>query len=216
VVPNGVDIERFSRPADGPTSAGLRAKYGLSPDDDVAVSVSRLVEKNGLKKLLEAMPKIDIGRPVRLLLIGEGPMKEELSAMAHRLGIQTRVHFLGDIPNREVHNYLALADVFVRPSLSEGLGNAFLEAMAAGVPIVGSLAGGIADFLKDGETGFAVQPSDAEDIAGKMKLALTDVELRTRVIKNARALVSEKYTWAVVARAMGGVYTEISSKGNIV
>jgi len=87
---------------------------------------------------------------------------------------------------------LALADVFVRPSLSEGLGNVFLEAMAAGLPIIGTPVGGILDFLKDGETGLFCRIKNPKSIAEKIKEILSDDRLREKLIQNGQKLAEEK------------------------
>jgi len=85
---------------------------------------------------------------LKLLIVGDGPQREELFNLADELGVKDKVEFAGTIPNQDIYKYLAASFVFVRPSLSEGLGTAFLEAMAAGLPIVGTPVGGIPDFLK--------------------------------------------------------------------
>ena len=88
----------------------------------------------------------------------------------------------------------------MRPSLSEGLGNSFIEAMAAGVPVIGTQVGGIPDFLRDKETGFFCEVRNPKSIAEKVKEILENNELRANVIKNAQELVTKNYDWDLVAR----------------
>jgi glycosyltransferase involved in cell wall biosynthesis len=90
------------------------------------------------------------------------------------------------------------ADVFVRPSLSEGLGNSFLEAMALGLPIIGTKVGGIPDFLKDGETGLFCQVNNPEDVARKIRMIKGDPILREKLIKNGQGLVKTFYSWETI------------------
>ena len=110
--------------------------------------------------------------------------------------------------------YLSAADVFARPSLSEGLGSAFLEAMAAGLPVIGTAVGGIPDFLKDPSThsgqatGLFCNVNDPWDLAEKIKTLLTDRELRTKLIDNGRKLVAEKYDWDIIAEKFEEIYTK--------
>jgi glycosyltransferase involved in cell wall biosynthesis len=94
---------------------------------------------------------------------------------------------------------LKISDVFVRPSLSEGLGNAFLEAMAASIPVIGTPVGGIPDFLKDEETGLFCEVGNPEDIAQKIEKLVFDDSLRKRIIENGLELVKEKYDWGFIA-----------------
>ena len=104
---------------------------------------------------------------------------------------------------------MALADVFVRPSLSEGLGNVFLEAMAAGLPIIGTPVGGILDFLKDGETGLFCRIKNPKSIAEKIKEILSDDRLREKLIQNGQKLAEEKYSWDIIARQMEKIFKKI-------
>ncbi len=94
------------------------------------------------------------------------------------------------------------SDVFCRPSLSEGLGNAFLEAMAAGLPVVATRVGGIPDFLTDGETGLFVQTGNPQDVAAKIQTILTDEKLTKRLVVRAMTRVKEHYSWERVAAQM--------------
>lgn len=227
IVPNGVDIEKFGirsghserseESQDNSTGSfgrlrqpqddkeGFIAKLGLKPNDKVIITVSRLVEKNGIEDLIEAVDKLSI----KLLIIGSGPLEKKLKEQVTRRNLQEKVLFLGSVPYDELPKYYSLADVFVRPSLSEGLGSAFLEAMAAGVPIIGTAIGGIPDFLKDGETGLFCQPKNPQSIAEKIKLLLTDEDLRKKLITNGRKLIEEEYTWNIIASKMEKIFNHL-------
>ncbi|MEK7176313.1 MAG: glycosyltransferase family 4 protein, partial [Patescibacteria group bacterium] len=113
--------------------------------------------------------------------------------------LQNKVVFVGFVPPEKLPEYLWASDIFVRPSLSEGLGNSFIEAMAAGLPIIGTPVGGIPDFLKDGETGLFCEPNNPQNIAEKVKLLLVDNSLRQKIIANGQKLVAEKYDWDLIA-----------------
>ena len=117
--------------------------------------------------------------------------------------------FLGQIEHNDLPQYLAMADVFCRPSLSEGLGNVFLEAMAAGVPIIGTPVGGIPDFLKDRETGLFCQVNNPQDLADKIKEILDNEELRRSLIKNGLSLVQEKYNWDNIVLKMEKIFLSL-------
>ena len=197
IVPNGVDLSKF-KPEDNHV------------DSKTIITVSRLVEKNGIINLIEAMA-IVVGEipDAKLMVIGSGFLDKDLKLKVKNLSLGDRVQFLGEIPNELLPKYLSMADVFVRPSLSEGLGTAFLEAMAAGLPVIGTPVGGIPDFLKDGETGLFCKVVDSKDLAEKIKILLTDKELKEKIIGNAKSLVAKKYDWNIVAGEFAEIYGRI-------
>ena len=209
VVPNGVDIKQFSISnfsAQGEISPlrggqfSLKKKLGIKENEKVIITVSRLVSKNAVGDLIESLQYLDF--PVKLLVIGIGPLEKKLRLQVTRYKLQDKVLFLGLIPPDEVPKYLAISDVFVRPSISEGFGNVFVEAMAAGVPIIGTPVGGIPDFLKEGETGLFCKPNNPKSIAEAVKNILKNKDLREKLIKNGKKLVEEKYTWEIIAQDM--------------
>lgn len=203
LIPNGVDIARFSEAS----AEQARKEFGISSSDPVILTVSRLVEKNGIDRLLSACAKLQ--RPYLLLIAGDGPLRKELHAFADKLGISKNVRWLGTLSYERVPLCYAVADVFVRPSRSEGLGSVFLEAMAAGVPIVAPLVGGITDLIRDGETGLACNAGDPRDIARKIAQILDDLDLATRISETAYGAVEHGYTWDLAAQRMNSVYASL-------
>ena len=113
---------------------------------------------------------------------------------------------MGEKNYSEIPRYLKTADLFVRSSRSEGLGNAFIEAMAAGLPIIGTPVGGIPDFLKDGETGLFCEVDNPKNLAEKIMLLLNNGELREKLIKNGLELVREKYDWNNIIKKFREIY----------
>ncbi|OGE76531.1 MAG: hypothetical protein A3C85_03850 [Candidatus Doudnabacteria bacterium RIFCSPHIGHO2_02_FULL_48_21] len=191
VVPNGVDFKKFQIPS-------FRLKDG---QEFIIVTASRLVPKNGVDILIRAVVKLQTTN-YKLQILGVGPEEVKLKALAKKLGVSQRVHFLGNILQDEIPQYLSEADIFVRPSRSEGLGTAFLEAMAAGVPIIGTPVGGIPDFLTEGETGLFSKTDDPADLADKITILAEKPELRRKLSQNGKQLVMEKYSWGLVAEKM--------------
>src|SRR3989344_8006628 len=139
VIPNGVDVEKFLNP---------KSKI-LNPDEVTLITTSRLVEKNGVGDIIEAMKFLP--ESMKLRIIGIGPLEKNLKAKVRDLKLENRIDFLGIVPNSEIPKHLHEADIFIRPSLSEGQGISFIEAMAAGLPVIATPVGGIPDFLKDAE-----------------------------------------------------------------
>ena len=156
LIPNGVDFELFSKDFSYGDMAGLEEKLGIKVDDKVIISSSRLVSKNGVDLLIDAFDILNSKFKVtnfKLLLIGEGSLLKNLKFKVSNLKLEDKVIFAGEVNNLDLPLYLKIADVFVRPSRSEGLGISFLEAMACGVPIIATKVGGIPDFLEDRKTG---------------------------------------------------------------
>lgn len=175
-------------------------------DLPIIFSASRLVYKNGIDILLESAAKLKDEFAFKIILAGDGPERDRLKGDVQRLGLDARVEFLGSIPYEQLPEHYARADIFVRPSRSEGLGSAFLEAMAAGLVTVGTSVGGIPDFLKDGKTGFLVKPNNAEDLARVLrKIFMMNANERRCIIEEARRCVQEKYTWSIIAKQMKNI-----------
>jgi glycosyltransferase involved in cell wall biosynthesis len=212
VIPNGCEDRLLDAPPVAASVAALRERHGLATAR-VIVSVSRLVLKNGIDRLLRAMPDVVAEVPEAiLLLVGDGPDRRALEEQARGAALGDRVRFVGEVPPAEVPPYLGLAEVFVRPSRSEGLGTAFLEAMACGLPIVGSRAGGIPDFLAEGRTGFFCDPEQPRTIADALLRLLRDPAAARRMGQAGRDLVRERYRWEVVAAEIGALYDRLLSE----
>ncbi len=197
IIPNGVDMTEIARPPRNP--------------DPTILTVSRLVPKNNVEGIIRALPLVRNSiTNIRLVIVGDGPLRSPLEALSTQLGVRDIVHFMSTVPHDQLPAIYAMANVFVRPSLSEGLGTAFLEAMAAQVPVVGSRVGGIADFLEHEQTGLVCDPHSPADIATQIIRILTDTTLRDGIVGRALLMVRERYDWNVVARQMDGVYKEIA------
>lgn len=206
VIPNGVDVARFVSAAISPSHEEkmyVRKQMGIGPENRVIISVSRLAKKNGLGDLIQSL--VLLPSHTHLVIAGSGRLEEGLKALTEKSGLRGRVHFVGDVAHSVLPHYFAIADVFCRPSLSEGLGTAFLEAMAAGVPVVATPVGGILDFLKDTETGLLCKVGDPQDIGAQIERVLIDSALRERLTLAARKLVVEHYNWDSIAQSMGAL-----------
>lgn len=138
----------ISRP---PAVEGRRADWGLAEDDVVLATVGRLVGRKAIDQLIEMMRELP--ERARLVIIGDGPIKPELEALSQRLDLGARVRFTGAIDEDDKFRLLRMADLFVSTSKHEGFGLVFLEAMAAGLPVICYDKGGQTDFLEDHVTG---------------------------------------------------------------
>jgi len=166
VIPYGIDPAPF-RIRNPQYRAGLRSRWGFTPDDFVVGAIARLAPQKGLDVLLEAFASAASRseRHLRLAVVGEGPLGPALSAQARALGRDGSVVWLGRQPPADVPSILAAFDLFALPSRYEGLGLVLLEALAAGIPIVASRVGPIPEIIRDGTTGMLVPPDDPEALA---------------------------------------------------
>ncbi len=200
VVPNGVDTEKFKYQIANSKNGEIRKNLGWSTEETVLVTASRLVEKNAVGDIIDAL--VFLPGSVKLLIAGTGILENSLKLQVERLKLSERVRFLGFITHDKLPEYLAASDIFVRPSRSEGMGNAFVEAMAAGLPVIATPVGGIPDFLRDGETGLFCEVGNPKSIAQKVEKLTKDKESRDYIVRNAEALVREHYDWAMIAARM--------------
>ncbi len=200
VIPNGVDYDLFSKPIESKTRQSLRNQKGYKDSDTVLVTTSRLTAKNAVEDIIEALNYLPDN--IKLLIVGQGEEEANLKSQISNLKLEDRVYFIGYLPHKEMVKYLQISDIFIRPSLSEGLGNSFLEAMAAGLPIIATPVGGIPDFLKDGETGLFCEVKNPRSIAQKVEKLIKDRESKEHIVRQARELVRNNYEWRAIAGKM--------------
>ncbi|MEW5907942.1 MAG: glycosyltransferase family 4 protein [Patescibacteria group bacterium] len=197
VIPNGVDIEKFKSQT-CPTAR--RVSDLKNKEEKILITTSRLVKKNAVDDVIKALQYLP--ENIKFWIIGDGEENSNLKSQISNLKLQNRVKFFGYLPHEEMIKYLHAADVFIRPSLSEGMGNSFIEAMAAGIPVIATPVGGIPDFLKDRETGLFCEVRNPKSIAEKVKIYLENEELRRKIIKNAQEMVNRNYDWDLIAKDM--------------
>jgi glycosyltransferase involved in cell wall biosynthesis len=161
IVPNAVNTKHFSKEYSEDELNMIKIKLNKKENDIFLITTSRLVHKNAVDDVIRALPMLPLR--VHFIILGIGPEESKLKKLAEEIGVSSRVQFLGLIDHQEMPKYLRVSDIFIRPSRSEGMGNSFVEAMAAGLPVIATQDGGIADFLFDAKknpekpsTGFAV------------------------------------------------------------
>lgn len=212
VVPNGVTMPPIRGSAEGGSSLFMGEER--TKGKKIIITTSRLVKKNGIDVLLRALKELRIintSLAIQLYILGAGELENTLKELSGNLGIDASVKFFGHVAPEKIHEYLAQADIFVRPSRSEGLGSSFLEAMACGVPIIGTRVGGIPDFLEDGETGLFCKVDDPGDLAEKIQHLFNDQTLYRKLSENGMKLVREKYQWETLAYQLSGIFYKLFS-----
>lgn len=207
VIPNGADMARFARPYSEKELNELKDKLGKKSEDKFLITTSRLVKKNAIDDVIRSLKYLP--ENVKFIVLGAGPDLKTLQNLAKREGVADRVNFAGLTEHKDIPKFLKISDIFIRPSISEGMGNSFIEAMAAGLPVIATQEGGIADFLFDRErnpdkepTGWAVDPRDSRGIAEAVKKITDNPEQTARTVANAKKLVFEKYDWDLIAKDM--------------
>ncbi len=161
------------------------------------ITTSSLISRNGLDTLIKACGLLDLN--YELTIAGDSPLRNDLENLTLKLGIIHRVKFLGRVPSDLVPSLLAASHLFVRPSRFEGFGNSFIEAMAAGIPVIGTSVGGIIDFLFDNQTGFVVPVDDPKALAEKIIYVVNNPKEVKKITQAAKKLVEENYDWDIIA-----------------
>lgn len=224
VVYNGVDTEVFSPPWDRPGQRQeLRQHYRLA-DAPTVLFVGKLRESKGVRLLVEAMEQVWPRLPQAVLVLaggtefGRGRTDRETPFLRElRRQVETargRVVFTGFIPPPRIPEAYLLGDVFVGPSqIEEGLGLVFLEASAAGLPIIATRRGGIPEIVHEDLNGLLLQRhDDPRELAGRIIHLLEDRDLRLRLGRQGRAWVRENFSWEKIAQRQEEVYDEVSSE----
>ncbi len=188
VVYNGIDLKVFDQRVQKADRAALRQAFKISEDDRVIGNVSRLIPDKGQEFLIRAMPVICQAFPVvKLLIVGDGPLRAGLEHLACSLGVAERIIFAGK--RRDVPELLSIMDFFVFPTFHEAFGICVLEAMAAGIPIIATDDAAIPEIITHGENGWLVSPGSSEQIGEALKRLLSNAELSRRLAANARERV---------------------------
>ncbi|MDZ7596217.1 MAG: glycosyltransferase [Thiobacillus sp.] len=187
VVGNGIDTERFQPVA----RAAARARFGLPDSAKVLISVGALVERKGMHRVIEVLPALLKHHPdLHYLIVGgaspEGDNRTELTAQVARLGLASRVHFLGALPPDELKWPLSAADVFVLATRNEGWANVFLEAMACGLPVISTDVGGNAEVVCRDELGSIVPFGDSAALQQALDASLNKDWDRSAILDYAR------------------------------
>lgn len=203
VIHNGIDPDRFMSERRCAVIEGDRGDRSV-----VLGTVARLAPQKGLATLLRAFALLEEqlagAFDLRLVLVGDGPLLSELKTLARQLGIDRRVIFTG--MRRDIPELLHSFDIFVLPSLTEGLPLTVLEAMAAGLPVVASRVGGIPEAVLDGQTGFLVPPGHEAALAGKLGHLVQQPEWRCRMGAAGRQRVLAEFTARSMVRKTERLY----------
>ena len=208
----GVDNTVF-RPGVG--GQRIRGKLGIGADVPVVVCVSRIVPRKGQDTLIEAWPRVlaEMGqaKPV-LLIVGGGNYARKLRRLAHRLKVSDSVIFAGSVPWEDLAAYYDAGNVFAMPCRTrqggldvEGLGIVYLEASAAGLPVIGGDSGGAPDAILPGETGYVVKGGDEAELAERLVQLLSDPDAAATMGDKGLAWIDREWRWDLVSRRLAEI-----------
>jgi phosphatidylinositol alpha-1,6-mannosyltransferase len=215
VVYPGVDARRFRPGLHG--AADLRARL-LAGADILALTVGRLQRRKGHDLVLEALAGIDRRElSIRYVIVGDGEERERLEAMVERLQIPGSVRFAGAVPVDELPMYYAAADIFVHPNRVEGadvegFGIVFLEAGAAGLPVIAGDSGGVPEAVADGETGLLVSGTSVDQLRDTLTRLARSPDLRRTLGAAGRARAERQFSWEQAASRVTAIHHAIADR----
>ncbi len=195
-----------------PFSAAVGSSVGTITDGKKIVFVGRLVERKGVKYLIEAMAQAKEKIPHKLVIIGDGPERANLEQQVHALHLEDSVMFTGRVSDEELRDHYQTCSFFVLPAVYdakgdiEGLGVVLIEAMSYSKPAIASNAGGITDVVTDEDNGFLVPPGDVPALAKAIEKLATDNTMRERMGMRAKQVVDEKFSWNRITNQLISLY----------
>jgi len=209
VVPLGLDLERFRRAR--PASPALRPSLGLTGDMPLLGIVGRLVPIKDHATLFQALARLhDEGPAVHLVVIGDGEERARLEELAGRLGLGSRIHFLGW--RVDLETILKELDVVICASRNEGTPVALIEAMAAGIPVLSTDVGGVADLVTHEETGWLVPSGDPDAMASAIRRLLSDRILGARLAAAGQVAALDRHDVARLISRVEALYADVLAK----
>jgi glycosyltransferase involved in cell wall biosynthesis len=208
VIHNGVDLEKFT-PTGGHDSQPKKGPFGLSNGPVIGI-IARLSDVKGHSYLIEAMKSVlDKVPQAQLFIVGEGKMKKELMDLTRRLGIEKNVVFYAQACDTK--EALSAMDLFVLPSLKEGLGLALMEAMAQGLAVIGSDVGGIKTLVQNRHNGLLVPPADINALSGAIIELLADADKRQALGRQANNFIRQNFSQEKMVAQTERVYLKCLS-----
>lgn len=207
VVYSGMDTSAFANAVREPE---LRRELGIPEHARVIATLARLFPMKGYEYVVPAAAEIIRDYPdTHLLLIGDGPMRDELDARISSMGMTEHFHFAGLVPPSQVHRYLAQADLLWHLSLREGLPRSVVQALATGIPAIGFRLDGTPEVVLDGQTGYCTAPENVGEVVDATRKLWRTPALARQMGENGRKLVLERFDWPLMADILEREYLEL-------
>ncbi|HGE71387.1 TPA: glycosyltransferase family 1 protein [Candidatus Poribacteria bacterium] len=206
VIPNGINVEKIFNIQKRLNTKSIREKYGINEDEKVILYVGRLVKMKRVEIIIRTIKKLlERKLKVKGLIVGDGPQRASLRKMAYPIG--THIKFTGYLSEERFECY-HIADLFMLPSISEGLPTVLLEAALFGLPIIATNIHGIPDIVIHGKTGFLVSIWNYDQYIEYAEHLLTNQYLAKEIGENARKHVASNFSWNKVVKKYEQVYNE--------
>jgi glycosyltransferase involved in cell wall biosynthesis len=207
IIHNGANPRDLAESVSEAEITELKNQLGKKPNDIYLVNTARLVHQKANDDVIRALPLLPVN--VHFLIVGDGPDEKMLKDLTKELHLENRVIFTGRVDRSVVTKYRKISDIFVCPSRSEGLGNAFLSAMASHLPVIATQEGGLEEFIFDAQknpnketTAWAVDKDSPEQIVSAVKDILANPAKVKKITDTARQMVETKYNWDMIAHDM--------------
>jgi len=208
VICNGINPQKFRKKGNNHNPGDVRSLFADS-DEKLVLFVGRLVSEKGLNVLLEAFPRVLQKVNAKLIVVGDGYLKEEILKRAWSYGFPDKIYVTGFLDEKILNQLYVAADVCVVPSLYEPFGLVALEAMAAKTPVIASDVGGLSEIVEHGKTGIKVQPNNPTLLADSIIDVLKGGKDIDRMVKNAYKKIVNEYSWRIVAEKTKNLYIDI-------
>ncbi len=209
IAPNVIDVQEFTSRLSS-VNRDLRRQLGIPEDSHVVSVIGRLIVGKGHRCFLESVQRIlDTLPGTRFLIVGDGPLGEELRNFSVALGIQPAISFLGF--REDIADLMAISDVIVLPSLEEGSPYVLLEALSLAKPVVATRVGGVPEMVEHGETGLLVPPGDPVQLAKAILHLLRNPEEARRLGRRGREVIIQRFCIERLVRKLAEVYREVLS-----
>jgi len=213
VIPTGIDTDKFKKENYSKTEvAKLRKSYGFNENTEVLLVLGRIAQEKSIDKVLNAMPELFEKRPnARLLIVGDGPYKEELEKLSESLKITDKVVFAGAKPWTEIGKYYQLGDVYISASSSETQGLTFVEAMAGGIPVIAKKDPCLDGLIQNGVSGITFE--DENTLADLIASVFSSKETLAEISENA-IISADRYSAHTFGRSVLALYKDVLAKRN--
>jgi len=212
LIPNGLDVD-FFRPPQPEERQALRARHGYGPDDIVVLYLGRLVFSKRADLLLRAFAGLGQKSAAKCIIVGDGPEIDNLQTLAEKLGLGVQVRFMGPVDN--VRDFYWSSDVFVIPSMYEGLSVGLLESMACSMAVLVTKCPGNLQVVEDGVNGLTCNIDDLDALSCQLKRLIEDADLRSALGTEARRSILAEYSMLAVSEAHLRVYAHLVGRSGI-
>jgi glycosyltransferase involved in cell wall biosynthesis len=210
ILPNGIDVDEYA-PKNIKEVYTIRKKLGINENDFVIGTVTHLTPIKGNELLIQALrPICSKHQNVRCLIIGEGPLENKLKKLVARLELTSNVQFLGE--RGDISELVAVMDLYACPSLSEGMSNSILEAMAMAKPIVATRVGGNPEIVSHRVNGLLIEPGKPAELTSAINDLLENESLRISFGTESRKLACSHYSWDILIQRTTSEYLNLLAK----